>query len=73
MLIHLMTQALGGLLPGATLSGWLGETYTKGQQPMGTADDPSGMRIISWDPRIFHYRRFLSEGEAPGFLPAAGT
>lgn len=30
---------------------------------MGTADDPSGMRIISWDPRIFHYRRFLSEEE----------
>lgn len=28
----------------------------KGQQPTGTADDPSGMRVISWDPRIFHYR-----------------
>jgi hypothetical protein len=38
------------------LIGWLGETYVKGQQPTGTADDPSGMRIISWDPRIMHYR-----------------
>lgn len=44
-------------------TGWLGETYKPGQQPKGNAADPSGMKVISWDPRIFHYRRFLTDGE----------
>jgi hypothetical protein len=24
------------------------------------------MTVVSWDPRIFHYRRFLSDGESAG-------
>lgn len=44
-------------------AGWLGETYVNGQQPQGTADDPAGVHIVSWDPRIFHFRKFLTDGE----------
>lgn len=62
---HLLSSALHSIYV-ICAAGWLGETYEKEQQPQGTADDPSGMRIISWDPRIFHYRRFLSEGKGRG-------
>eukprot|EP00775_Hariotina_reticulata_P011903 gene11903-12047_t len=34
-----------------------------GGQQLGTATDRSGITVVSWDPRIFHYRRFLSDEE----------
>lgn len=44
-------------------AGWLGETYQPGQQPAtGDPADPAGMRVVSWDPRIFHVRKFLTDG-----------
>eukprot|EP00877_Chromochloris_zofingiensis_P014720 jgi/Chrzof1/9501/Cz04g05150.t1 len=41
------------------LIGWLGETY----QPASTSSDDSGMTVLSWNPRIFHYRKFLTTAE----------
>jgi hypothetical protein len=39
---------------GCRAAGWLGETYG------GSSD--TGQHIVSWDPRIMHYRQFLSIG-----------
>jgi hypothetical protein len=47
-------------------AGWLGETYTGGKD---AAADRSGMHVLSWDPRIMHYRRFLSEREFVFSIP----
>eukprot|EP00878_Enallax_costatus_P040156 GHUV01046158.1.p1 GENE.GHUV01046158.1~~GHUV01046158.1.p1 ORF type:complete len:377 (+),score=28.70 GHUV01046158.1:346-1476(+) len=52
--------------PDERLIGWLGETYVGGKHPDSTgssSDDPSGLQVLSWEPRIMHYRRFLSEDE----------
>ena len=35
---------------------------------LGPAADATGMHIISWSPRIMHYRRFLTEGACCLFL-----
>jgi hypothetical protein len=48
-------------------AGWLGETYGKGGVNSSVAaQDRPGMQILSWDPRIMLYRKFLSEGELVG-------
>lgn len=54
--------------------GWLGETYEGGKVPGGSepnSDDPSGLRVLSWNPRIMHYRRFLSEDECDHLMNTA--
>eukprot|EP00879_Flechtneria_rotunda_P029787 GHRR01032236.1.p1 GENE.GHRR01032236.1~~GHRR01032236.1.p1 ORF type:complete len:160 (+),score=59.33 GHRR01032236.1:431-910(+) len=60
-----------GHMPDERLIGWLGETYRPGDQPGGSAQDPSGLQAVSWDPRIFHYRRLLSEEECDYIRTAA--
>lgn len=54
-------------------AGWLGETYTGGKHPSSTDsnDDPSGLRVLSWEPRIMHYRRFLTEDECDYLMKTA--
>ncbi len=47
--------------PHQDLPGWLGPTYREGA-PMGSGADASGMAIISWQPRIMLWRRFLTDG-----------
>jgi hypothetical protein len=41
-------------------SGWLGETYT--DEPMG-GSRKGGMKVLSWEPRIFLFENFLTDGE----------
>ncbi|KAF6254960.1 hypothetical protein COO60DRAFT_261018 [Scenedesmus sp. NREL 46B-D3] len=60
LLAHRAAAAAAASEPDEKLTGWLGETY-KGAKD--AAADSSGMRVLSWDPRIMHYRRFLSESE----------
>ena len=39
-----------------TCPGWLGETY-------GGSDQDRGQHIVSWEPRIMHFKKFLSYGK----------
>lgn len=64
LVLRASADAVRDAAPDDRLIGWLGETYSpRHSQPGGDAADPSGMRVLSWEPRIMHYRRFLTTEE----------
>lgn len=51
------------------LEDWLAETYTPGDK---WHRNNSGLEVLSWEPRIFVYRGFLSDDECEEIKKAAG-
>lgn len=50
------------------LVGWLGDTYSGSR----ASDDGSGMIVLSWEPRIFLYRKFLTPEECDFLIKKSG-
>lgn len=48
-------------------AGWLGETYDTGA-PQNN-EGRIGMKVLSWEPRIFLYHNFLTDGMGMLLLP----
>ncbi|KAF8058887.1 P4H3 [Scenedesmus sp. PABB004] len=56
------------------LIGWLGETHVKrgGAAAAGAGrSDARGLRVLSWEPRIMHYRKFLTDEECDYIIAQA--
>mmetsp|Transcript_19849 Transcript_19849/g.58984 ORF Transcript_19849/g.58984 Transcript_19849/m.58984 type:complete len:368 (-) Transcript_19849:230-1333(-) len=54
------------------LDDWLAETYAPGDaQSSVVGSQRGGLQVLSWDPRIFVYRNFLSDEECDAIKTAA--
>lgn len=49
------------------LVGWLGDTYSGNR----ATEDDTGMVVLSWEPRIFLYRKFLTPEECDYLMQKA--
>ena len=52
------------------LAGWLGETYLPDDPRAAPKERHGGMKVLSWEPRIFLYEDFLTHGAFLGYLGA---